>query len=179
MRSRGSSGRISVIATDTVQRRQPARRAGHLTAMQFRRATRDDLAAIIALLADDELGATRENGSVDGYLAAFAAIDADPNQLLAVADAGAVIGCMQLTFIPGLSRRGAWRGQIESVRTARARRGEGIGDAFLRWAIETCRARGCRLVQLHSDKRRTAAHRFYERHGFTASHEGMKLELAQ
>lgn len=90
---------------------------------------------------------------------------------------GAVAGCLQLSFIPGLSRRGLWRGQVESVRVARARRGAGLGGLMLEWAIETCRARGCGLVQLTSDARRADAIRFYERLGFVASHAGMKLDL--
>ena len=88
-----------------------------------------------------------------------------------------MIGCLQLTFIPGLSRAGMWRGQIEAVRVAAAQRGRGVGRAMLRWAIEQCRARGCGLVQLTTDKRRADAHRFYESLGFGASHEGMKLAL--
>jgi GNAT superfamily N-acetyltransferase len=88
-----------------------------------------------------------------------------------------VIGVLQLSFIPGLTRRGMWRGQIEGVRVAAAERGGGIGQAFIEWAIGQCRERGCGLVQLTSDKRRPAAHRFYEALGFTASHEGYKLAL--
>jgi GNAT superfamily N-acetyltransferase len=97
--------------------------------------------------------------------------------LVAVEQDGALIGCMQLTFIPGVSRRGAWRGHIESVRVARAKRGSGIGTAMFEWVIAECRRRGCSLVQLYTDKSRKDAHRFYERLGFKASHEGMKLSL--
>jgi len=147
----------------------------------FRRARDTDLPAIIRLLADDPLGAVRE-GPADppdpAYRAAFAAIAADPNQLLAVAWTGEVAGCLQLSFIPGLSRRGMWRGQIESVRIAPSRRGSGLGTQFLHWAIGECRNRGCGLVQLTSDKSRGDAVRFYERLGFVASHEGLKLSLA-
>ena len=147
----------------------------------FRAATRADLPAILALLADDPLGAAREGaaGPVAAcYADAFDAMADDANQMLAVAEeAGAVIGTLQLTFIPGLSRRGAWRGQIEAVRVARDRRGAGIGGAFIDWAIDRCRARGCALVQLTSDRTREDAHRFYARRGFGASHIGYKLKL--
>jgi GNAT superfamily N-acetyltransferase len=97
--------------------------------------------------------------------------------LVAVEQEETLIGCMQLTFIPGISRRGAWRGHIESVRVARSRRGGGIGTAMFQWAIAECRRRGCGLVQLFTDKSRADAHRFYERLGFKSSHEGMKLAL--
>jgi ribosomal protein S18 acetylase RimI-like enzyme len=144
----------------------------------FRRATAQDLPAIVALLADDMLGAAREAPGDPAYAAAFAAIEADPNQLLAVAEQdGRILGCLQLTFIPGLSHRGAWRGQVESVRVAADQRGTGLGRRFLAWAIAQSRARGCRMVQLTTDKSRADARRFYESLGFTASHEGMKLTL--
>lgn len=146
--------------------------------MILRRATEADLTAIVALLADDVLGAAREAPGDPAYEAAFAAIEADPNQLLAVAeDAGRVVGCLQLTFIPGLSRRGMWRGQIESVRIAAGHRGGGLGRRMFEWAIEACRSRGCGLVQLTTDKARPDAHRFYQSLGFVASHEGMKRAL--
>jgi GNAT superfamily N-acetyltransferase len=147
----------------------------------FRRATEADVAAIVAMLADDPLGAAREDVSTplaNAYLAAFRAIDADPNQYLAVmTDGDAVIGTLQLTFIPGLSRKGALRGQIEAVRVASSRRGQGLGQRLFEWAIEQCRARGCRTVQLTTDRSRADAHRFYERLGFEASHIGYKLAL--
>ena len=147
----------------------------------FRTATADDLPTIIAMIADDQLGQGRDSASLpldQRYLDAFAAIERDPNQRLVVAEQqGIVIGCMQITFIPGLSRRGAWRGQIESVRVARSKRGGGIGTAMFEWAIAECRRHGCNLVQLYTDKSRKDAHRFYERLGFKASHEGMKLAL--
>lgn len=149
--------------------------------MHLRRATEADLPAIVALLADDPLGAAREDASLPldrAYAKAFAAIDADPNQLLAVADAdGQILGCLQITFLPGLSRKGAWRGQIESVRVAQAARGIGLGKTIFEWAIETCRAQGCSLVQLTSDTGRPDAHRFYEALGFVGSHTGFKLTL--
>ncbi|WP_103334135.1 GNAT family N-acetyltransferase [Pseudotabrizicola formosa] len=145
----------------------------------FRKARAEDLADIVALLAEDALGQHREAVSdLTPYRRAFAQIDADPNQFLCVAErAGQVVGTMQLTFIPGLSRGGARRGQIEAVRVAQAHRGSGIGHAMFDWAIETCRAQGCTLVQLTTDKARPDAHRFYEALGFTASHIGYKLRL--
>lgn len=149
----------------------------------LRRATRDDVAAIVALLIDDPLGATREGrdgGASDlaPYVDAFDAIDMDPQQLLIVAEEGArVVGTLQLTFIPGLSRRGSWRAQIEAVRVAADWRGGGLGAAMMRWAIAAARARGCAVVQLTTDKSRADAHRFYDRLGFAASHEGYKLAL--
>ncbi|TRL40487.1 GNAT family N-acetyltransferase [Rhizobium straminoryzae] len=150
--------------------------------VEIRKAAHRDLGAIVAMLADDALGLSREvvSDPVDSrYEAAFAAIDADPNQLLAVvvrAD-GAVIGCLQVSFIPGLSRLGLWRGQIESVRIASGERGGGLGRLMIGWAIEECRKRGCGLVQLTSDKRREEALRFYESLGFEATHEGFKMNL--
>ncbi|MFS8144097.1 GNAT family N-acetyltransferase [Rhizobium sp. BR 249] len=148
----------------------------------FRLARQSDLAAIVRLLADDDLGGGREivADTVDAlYLSAFAAIEADANQLLAVAidAAGEVVGCLQLSFIPGLSRTGMWRGQIESVRVARELRGSGLGAQFIEWAIAQCVERGCGLVQLTSDKTRKDSIRFYEKLGFVASHEGMKRSL--
>ena len=148
----------------------------------FRQARESDLPAIIAMLADDVLGRNREvvSDPVDErYRAAFAAIVADENQLLAVAVNAddQPVGCLQLTFIPGLSRSGMWRGQIESVRITETERGTGLGTRFIKWAIGVCRDRGCKLVQLTSDKSRADSIRFYERLGFMASHEGMKLTL--
>ncbi len=147
----------------------------------FRRAAREDLPRIVALIAEDQIGQTREDASMplgDAYVEAFAAIERDENQLLAVAQLdGAAIGCLQITFIPGISRKGMWRGNIESVRVARNLRGQGIGRAFFDWAIARCRERGCGLVQLTMDKRRSDASRFYQSLGFTPSHEGMKLSL--
>ena len=148
----------------------------------FRPAVAADLESVVALLADDPLGRERESSGAAGldprYREAFAVIETDPNQVLAVAEHdGQVIGVLQLSFIPGLTRRGMWRGQIEGVRVAAGERGGGIGHAFIEWAIEQCRKRGCGLVQLTSDKRRPAAHRFYEALGFEATHEGYKLTL--
>jgi len=150
-------------------------------AIVIRKAVAADVAAIVAMLADDALGAKREDASVplrDSYRNAFAAIDADRNQLLAVVEQESeIIGCMQISFIPGLSRMGMWRGQIESVRIASHIRGGGIGRRMIEWAIERCRERGCRLVQLTTDKARSDALRFYQSLGFVDSHEGLKLSL--
>jgi GNAT superfamily N-acetyltransferase len=146
----------------------------------IRRAAGDDVAPIVELIAADQIGQDRDGGDLAPYLKAFAAIDADPAQLLVVvADAaGAVVGTLQLSFIPGLARRGTLRAQIEAVRGAPPLRGRGIGAAVLGWAIEEAGRRGCALVQLTSDKRREDAHRLYGRVGFTASHDGFKLGLA-
>lgn len=147
----------------------------------FRAARRDDVPAIVALLAADSIGATRESTdgpTPDTYFDAFDAIEADPNNELFVVDrGGAVVGCLQLTYIPGLSRGGMTRALIEAVRVAESERGHGLGRRLFEWAIERARARGCGLVQLTTDKKRVDAHRFYESLGFVASHEGMKLSL--
>jgi GNAT superfamily N-acetyltransferase len=144
----------------------------------LRVATQGDIPAILALLADDALGRTREGGAEEAVQAAFAEIERDPNNAIYVIDiAGEVVGCAQLTIIPGLSRRGLKRAQIESVRVSSRRRGEGLGRWFLEELIAIARRKGCRLVQLTSDKRRTEAHRFYGALGFVASHEGFKLSL--
>ncbi|WP_088158240.1 GNAT family N-acetyltransferase [Achromobacter xylosoxidans] len=147
----------------------------------FRRARLGDLPGIVALLADDELGATRENPALPldpRYAAAFAAIGQDSNQFLAVVEQDSnLVGCLQLSFIPGLSRLGQWRGQIESVRIASSSRGAGLGRRMFEWAIEQCRIQGCSLVQLTTDRARPDARRFYESLGFKASHDGMKLSL--
>lgn len=149
--------------------------------VRFRPATAGDLAAIVALLADDPLAREREHHGPKldtRYREAFAAIDRDPHQLLAVAERGnRILGVLQLTFIPGLTRSGMWRGQIEGVRVAAAERGSGIGRRMLEWAVDECRNRGCGLVQLTSDERRADAHRFYEALGFRATHRGYKLPL--
>jgi GNAT superfamily N-acetyltransferase len=148
----------------------------------FRDARRADVPEIVALLADDMIGATREaarEGDVDSaYWAAFDQIAADPRTRLVVAElAGQVVGTLQLTFLPGLSRHGMLRAQIEAVRVARRERGHGLGRTMIEWAVEAARERGCGLVQLTSDKRRADAISFYESMGFTASHEGLKLQL--
>ncbi|MFG1627106.1 GNAT family N-acetyltransferase [Kribbella sp. NPDC049227] len=145
----------------------------------IRRATSADVAGIVAMIADDQLGATRESlDDLTPYLDAFERIDTDPNQLLMVAERNdELVGTLQLTIIPGLSRRGSSRGLIEAVRVAAPARGSGLGTTLIQWAIEESRTRGCTLVQLTSDKSRTAAHRFYDRLGFLNTHEGFKLKL--
>jgi len=152
-----------------------------MTQITFRKARAGDIPAIIALLGDDGLGRQREDTSSPPnprYLEAFKAIDADPRQLQVVAALDeTVVGTMQVTFIPGLSRQGAWRGQIEGVRIAAAHRGSGLGRQMFEWAIDQCRAKGCALVQLTTDKKRLDAHRFYDRLGFVGSHVGYKLTL--
>jgi len=145
----------------------------------IRPAARDDVPAIIALLADDPLGRTREDtGDPDIYLRAFDDMAAQGGNIALVAERGGeIVGCLQLTMIPGLSRRGAKRGQIEGVRVSAACRGLRIGERLIRHAIDIARAEGCGLVQLTSDVSRPDAHRFYERLGFVASHAGFKLAL--
>lgn len=148
----------------------------------LRRARRADVPAIVALLVDDPLGRGREGADVaeglEPYLTAFDAIEADPAHLLVVAESsGEVIGTMQLTVIPGLSRRGTTRAQVEAVRVRADHRGHGLGARMIEWAVDEARHRGCGLVQLTSDKTRADAHRFYVRLGFEASHEGYKLPL--
>ncbi|MDG4818162.1 MULTISPECIES: GNAT family N-acetyltransferase [unclassified Micromonospora] len=145
----------------------------------LREAVRADLPAILALLADDVLGRTRDVGEVDdAYERAFADISADPRNHLVVADdGGVVVGCLQITYIPGLGRHGAERCLVEAVRVRSDRRGQGLGGEMIRWAIDQARQRGCGLVQLTTDKSRTDAHRFYLALGFQPTHEGMKLPL--
>lgn len=149
--------------------------------VSLRAAQAADLPAIIALIADDGLGRGRDDPSLPldaAYLNAYDAMAADGNQAMLVGELGGeVVAYLQITFIPGLSRKGSWRGQIESVRVASRLRGLGIGRQILEHAIELCRARGCSLVQLTSDKTRAEAHRFYGRLGFVASHDGFKRTL--
>jgi GNAT superfamily N-acetyltransferase len=144
----------------------------------FRDARRDEVPRIVALLADDMLGAGREAEVDDAYWAAFDDIAADPRNRLIVAEAdGQLAGTLQLTFLPGLSRHGTLRAQIEGVRVAAPWRGQGLGRAMIEWAVDAARRNGCGLVQLTSDKRRADAIRFYESMGFEPSHEGLKLPL--
>jgi GNAT superfamily N-acetyltransferase len=145
----------------------------------IRRALADDVASVVQLLASDQIAQDRDGGALAPYQRAFASIDADSAQLLVVvADAAdIVVGTLQLSFIPGLARRGALRAQIEAVRVAARLRGRGVGAAMLLWAIEEAKRRDCALVQLTSDKRRSEAHRLYGRLGFVASHDGFKLRL--
>lgn len=153
----------------------------HPIDLAFRRARREDLEAMVGLLANDPLGAQREAPALPllpSYGAAFDAIERDPNQELVVAECtGRVVGVLQLTFIPYLTHRGSWRALIEGVRVDASLRSLGVGRRLFAWAIERARERGCRIVQLTSDKQRPDAIRFYESLGFTASHEGLKLAL--
>ncbi len=151
--------------------------------VRFRLAERADVPAVLALLADDEISRARGFGVVPEEVdaktwAAFEAIDADPgNELIVGEDDGGIVATCQLTFTPGLSRGGGWRMTVEAVRVRSDLRGGGIGRRLMAYAVDRARDRGCRLVQLTTDKRRTEAHRFYESLGFVASHEGMKLAL--
>ncbi|HEU5030792.1 MAG TPA: GNAT family N-acetyltransferase [Spirillospora sp.] len=149
--------------------------------MTFREATVDDLPQIVRLLADDPLGATRETLAEEipeAYFTAFTAIAKDPNNHLVVADvAGTVAGTLQLTYIPGLTYTGGERAQIEGVRVAADERGRGLGQTMITWAIDQARARGCRVVQLTTDRQRPDAIRFYQKIGFRPSHMGMKYHL--
>lgn len=146
--------------------------------MILRDATPDDIDAIVAMLADDPLGRDREAPGDPAYRAAFDAIAAQPGDALIVAERdGAVIGCLQLTFLRGLSRRGQLRAQIEGVRVAAQARGAGVGEALIGEALRRSRAAGCGIAQLTSDRSRVDAQRFYARLGFEASHVGMKLTL--
>ncbi|MFF0362893.1 GNAT family N-acetyltransferase [Streptomyces fungicidicus] len=147
--------------------------------LEIRAAAADDLPAIVGMLADDPLGAQRESPEdLAPYLTALERLGADPNQHLVVAvREGRVVGTLQLTIVPGLSRRGATRSIIEAVRIHGDERGSGLGSRLIEWAIDASRREGCQLVQLTSDNTRTDAHRFYERLGFTASHVGFKLPL--
>ncbi|MFJ8629026.1 GNAT family N-acetyltransferase [Kitasatospora sp. NPDC093550] len=149
------------------------------TDLTIRRATEADLPAIVAMLADDPLGATRESpDDLTPYRAAFARIDGDPHQHLVVAErAGRTIGTLQLTVVPCLARKGSTRTIIEAVRIHADERGTGLGTVLIQWAIERSRELGADLVQLTSDATRTDAHRFYERLGFVQSHLGFKLKL--
>jgi GNAT superfamily N-acetyltransferase len=149
----------------------------------IRDARREDVPRIVALLADDVLGAAREgdpDGGIDeAYWTAFNQVQADPRSrvIVAEADDAAIVATLQLTLIPGLSHRGMLRAQIEAVRVAASQRGRGLGRTMIEWAVAQARAAGCGVVQLTSDKRRPDAIRFYESMGFTPSHEGLKLPL--
>lgn len=149
--------------------------------LSFRPAARDDVRELVAMLADDALGAKREKYAAplpDSYYLAFTAIEADPNNELIVALRGEeVAGMMQLTFIPYLTYQGGWRALIEGVRIRKELRGKGFGNQMFQHAIQRARERGCHMVQLTTDKSRSDALKFYESLGFKASHEGMKLHL--
>ncbi|MFB8074645.1 GNAT family N-acetyltransferase [Streptomyces californicus] len=147
--------------------------------LEIRPVTADDLASVVAMLADDPLGAQRESpDDLTPYEEALQRLTDDPNQHVVVAvREGRVVGTLQLTIVPGLSRRGATRSIIEGVRIHGDERGSGRGTQLIQWAVDESRRQDCRLVQLTSDVTREDAHRFYERLGFTASHLGFKLAL--
>lgn len=149
--------------------------------ISFRRAERRDVPAIVRLLADDRLGATRERIEEplpDAYFRAFDAMSAQSgNEMIVGESDGRVVACLQLSITHGLARQGRVRSTIEAVRVARDVRGQRLGERLVAFAIERARAAGAGLVQLTTDKSRKDAHRFYERLGFKASHEGMKLDL--
>lgn len=154
-------------------------------AITFRYATRADLPAIVALLADDEKGKTREENTdplPDAYYGAFDAMESQstdtlPNKYLLAIQGTDIVGCLQLTLIAGLSRRGQLRAQIEGVRVARRARGQKIGEKLITESVSISKSFGAALIQFTTDKTRKDAHRFYERLGFVASHEGMKMSL--
>ena len=148
--------------------------------MGLREARREDVGRILEMLVDDELARSRENLSVGlaPYLKAFDDISADSDNTLYVwEEEGRVVGSLQLTFIPGLAYQGAWLAQVESVRVDSALRGQRIGEKMMQAVMVIARERGCRSMQLKTDKRRTAAHRFYQRLGFALSHEAMTVKL--
>ena len=149
--------------------------------LSYRAATPADLPFIIALIVEDSVIQTGDDpadAAHPDYLNALAEIDADPNQeMIVVEDDDVPVGCFQLSYLPGLMRRGMKRGQIEVVHVAEASRNRGIGGDMMRWAIERCRQNNCSMVQLTSNKKRLDAHRFYERLGFMKSHEGFKIYL--
>jgi len=147
--------------------------------LTFRHAQASDLPTLATLLADDTLGASRDGiQHIHAYSKALEAVQAQTGNSIIVAELNAeVVGMLQLTLIPGLSRAGMLRGQIESVRVSAGYRGHKIGHALFEHAIALSRAAGCGLVQLTTDKQRPDALRFYESLGFEATHEGMKLSL--
>jgi ribosomal protein S18 acetylase RimI-like enzyme len=151
------------------------------TGIKFRMATEQDLDGIVKMLADDELGSMRERyvqPLPESYKTAFQAITSDPNNELVVAYQGnELLGVQQITYTPYLTHQGGWRATIEGVRTSSAVRGKGVGTELIRWAIDRAKQRGCHLVQLTTDKQRADALRFYERLGFKATHEGLKMKL--
>jgi ribosomal protein S18 acetylase RimI-like enzyme len=151
------------------------------TSTTIRRATREDVAAIVAMLADDKLGGARErieDPLPPSYFKAFDTLDRDPNiQLVVAEEGGRVVGCLQLCMLPGLSSQGASRGLIEDVRVTSDRRSRGIGEQLVQWAVTQSRARGCKLVELLTHHTRVDAQRFYERLGFARSHVGMTIRF--
>jgi GNAT superfamily N-acetyltransferase len=151
-------------------------------AMHFRKATENDLSTIVEMIADDDLGKTRENFQIPlpaEYIRAFECIIADQNQELIVVENenGEIIGTLQLSFIQYLTYRGGIRAQIEAVRIRKDQSGHGIGKAMFSWAINRAKERKAHLLQLTTDKKRPEAIKFYEGLGFKATHEGMKIHF--
>ena len=151
------------------------------SAVTVRRAHRDDVGTIVAMLADDPLGSGRErieDPLPPSYFLAFEAVEKDPNIQLVVAEqGGAVVGCLQLCILPGLSSQGASRALIEDVRVATHCRSRGIGELLVQWAVAQARSRECKLVELLTHNTRVDAQRFYKRLGFLPSHVGMTLRF--
>lgn len=149
--------------------------------LSYRHATSADLPFIVRLIFDDNVGPSGDDpASANGpdYERALAAIIADPNQeAFIVEHEDKPIGTFQLTYIPGIARRGQWRGLVEAVHIVPEQRNRGFGKIMMRWAIDRCRERGCGMVQLTSNKKRVDAHRFYRALGFAQSHEGFKYSL--
>ena len=153
-----------------------------ISSVTIRRARRDDIAAIVAMLADDALGSARERIEQPlppSYFQAFERVERDPNIQLVVAEdgEGTVVGCLQLCILPGISSQGASRGLLEDVRVASDRRSRGIGEQLVQWAVREARANGCKLVELLTHQSRVDAQRFYERLGFARSHVGMTIRF--
>ena len=153
-----------------------------LSPVTIRRARRDDVARIVAMLADEPLGGQRErleDPLPQVYFDAFERVARDPNIQLVVAEdgEGAVVGCLQLCILPGVSSQGASRGLLEDVRVASDCRSRGIGEQLVQWARAEARARGCKLVELLTHHTRVDAQRFYERLGFARSHVGMTIRF--
>ncbi|MET4043211.1 GNAT family N-acetyltransferase [Bradyrhizobium sp. RT6a] len=149
--------------------------------VSIRPARREDVAAIVTMLADDHLGRARERVEDPlpaSYYEAFARVERDQNLQLVVAESeGRVVGCLQLAILPGLSSQGGLRGLLEDVRVASDCRSRGIGEQLVQWAVTEAKARGCNLVELLTHQTRTDAQRFYKRLGFTASHVGMTVRF--
>ena len=153
-----------------------------ISKVTIRRTRREDVGPIVAMLADDPLGGARErieDPLPQSYFTAFETLQRDPNILLVVAEdgEGAVVGCLQLCILPGLSSQGASRGLIEDVRVASHCRSRGIGEQLVQWAVTEARAKECKLIELLTHHTRVDAQRFYVRLGFVASHVGMTLRF--
>lgn len=153
----------------------------NLNQLTFREAVQGDLDNIVLMLSDDKLGQKRESYSRplrESYLSAFHSIEVDPNiELIVACNREEEVGVLQLTMTPFLTYQGGWRASIEGVRTASTHRGRGIGTLLIKRAIQRASDRGCHMIQLTTDKQRPEARHFYEKLGFEATHDGMKLQL--